>query len=249
MTSKTVFYKRDTAVLLTAVFFAIIAIFASCRLVVGDEPAKPFLAETSNGVYQDTVVESIEDRQLEYPNDASKYFTTVLVSPGDQSQLLHWFRTHQGLYSLSKRTKFNLYDTNSAHYRKSFASSCPEVPCVLIQQPNGQVVFKISGPNIPANPDDLYLLIANAMEVQNGVWSCRPCRPRPDRVPDFDRIPAPFNPIPDSIFPMPYPDQQPASQPEFPWAFLLGICFFVAIGTVIVLVIQKFRNERQRYVG
>lgn len=96
----------------------------------------------------------IQERVIDLPEDGNKWFTSLFLhdswqnSP-QESMLVNAFGTDQRLVTLSNQTIFNTYTESDPHYRETFSEAIPDLPAIAVQRPDGTVVYKASGSNIP----------------------------------------------------------------------------------------------------
>ncbi len=241
------FHVRDTFMVASVVLIMIGATVAFASIGISDEikpVEKPYhyLTQSQSGVINDSesmigdAIEGIEQQVLTYPEDASQHFTTVLLPGKGRADHPVWqmFRTDPKLVELARKTKFNVYHEDSTIFRERFATISPDLPAVLVQTPQGHVVYKKSGSNLPTSAGALYRDISQTMEVRGSAWSCRPCQPKPR--PDIRPTPAPFNPLPYApLYPFPDTDfdEPPANDDSFPaglmWSLILAVVVVVGI--------------------
>lgn len=122
---------------------------------VGAACAKDYRCDANGGVYYTT------SRVVDLPQDQSRWYVTVIgdTSNPQFNQITSWFNTHPELRKLASNTHYSVMDTNSAMYRgrreQSAQYAPPSLPCIRIQDQSGQVVYQVSGRNIPLSPEAL----------------------------------------------------------------------------------------------
>lgn len=96
----------------------------------------------------------VQERVINLPEDGDKWFTSLFLHDSWQqdareSQIVQAFETDQRLVGLKKQTIFNQYTESDPHYRETFSEAIPVLPAIAVQRPDGTVVYKASGPNVP----------------------------------------------------------------------------------------------------
>ena len=181
---------------------------------------------------------------IQYPEDGKQYHTTLLLRKHRRAeQLYDWFRTNPDLQILAKQTRFHVYEPNSLIYRERFSESCPLLPCILIQESDGTVLFKKSKGF--TTPEELVAHIAQTLQLEGGKWYCPRC-PRPKPLPNYpvypDEVPRPVDPIPDTLTPSPGL-VRPSTKPPFPW----GLCVVAGfVGAGVVVLVNVLREVRAK---
>lgn len=131
------------------------------------------------------------------PEDASKPYVTVFLE-GQQHQLMRWFNGgHAGLAKLKATSHFNLYTPQSSMYQAKWKQKVRTFPCLMIQNKQGALLFKMSGKNL-SNPDKVLGAIkstiryrvktvtVNGKARRVGCWDCL------NRNNPFNRSPDPY---------------------------------------------------------
>jgi hypothetical protein len=215
--------------------------FAVCLAWSGAACAKEYRCDANGGVYYTS------ERVIDLPQDQNRWYVTLI---GDQAnpqfqQVKEWFETHPELRKLTQATHFSVMSTRSAMYagrcNQSASFGPPSLPCVRIQNHSGEVVYQVSGSNIPLSAEAL----VNSMQA-----TCfrRRAQPAPSpynfhyhfQVPDKDKEavkPKDENQIQD-VF-----KKEASMAVEIPsWAyFVIGICAVVA--GVAVEWVKEYRKR------
>lgn len=186
--------------------------------------------KTGTPGYQSPGEQLLGARVDQLPNDAGKCFTSIYVAASPSArdvQVAGWFKTHRGLLRLREATHFNGMRSDNPLYLARHAQSVGnDFPCVTIQRPDGSLIAKVSGSNMPATADGLATLLARAIE------NCPRPRPKPEPVPTPQPTPEPA-PLPDLLPDPTEPDVQPADDDAIQWAVVIGSFVLAAAGTLL----------------
>jgi len=214
---------------------------AVCLASSGAACAKEYRCDANGGVYYTS------ERVIDLPQDQSRWYVTVIGDPANHQfqQVTEWFETHPELRKLAKATHFSMMSTRSAMYtgrcNQSEAFAPPSLPCIRIQNQAGEVVYQVSGSNIPLSAEAL----VNSMQATCFRGRVQPA-PSPYnihyhfQVPEKEKevvIPKDENQIQD-VF-----KKEASMSVEIPtWAyFVIGICAVVA--GVAVEWVKEYRKR------
>jgi len=227
--------------------------------------AFPASAEAEEG----DVEHLVGDRVVDLPEDGRGrgYFTTVFTSSnwrrnGRERAIVEWFHQDDRLSDLRRQIHWHHYTPGHRVWSR-FRTVVNRLPCVLVQDPDGYVIYKATGENVPLNADKLADEISRMLEkhlalrvhqqrligrwtpVRNVLRAICPKRPSPQPAP----TPSPVCPGPDC--PNEPPDEAPADKtiPDIrpqeatddgvPWLALLTASGLSGIGTLL----WKLRQE------
>ena len=180
--------------------------------------------------------------------DTSDYLYVSLIlhddwrSRPDEVKLVAWWQTDQSLQPYRAKARFNLYTPSDPWYRKALASVVPSVPTILVQEPNGVVLYPKRGDVLPTGAEEFGRLFPR-------LWQRRhPDQPLPPSIcphrqpPEEKPVPEPETQLPDvNVQPT-----EPPAEPEFPWAVtILGLVLTgVVVGTLVMVAEWKKRTKR-----
>lgn len=165
-----------------------------------------------------------QEHVVNLPEDASAWHTTLVYATKDASDapsrtLANAFSTTPRLQTLLKQTTPHYMHPTDLMYRDRIAKYYGSTtPAVIVQMPDGKVVYKKSGDAIPYDGNQL------ANEIAAAIAACPNCRPRPQPQPS--PTPAPTPDTPPAVIPDigPTPDQQPANDDSVPvWLYLIPV--------------------------
>lgn len=96
----------------------------------------------------------VQERVIDLPEDGNKWFTSLFLHDSWQqdtreTMIVNAFETDQRLVTLKDQTIFNRYTESDPHYQETFSEAIPDLPAIAVQRPDGTVVYKASGSNIP----------------------------------------------------------------------------------------------------
>lgn len=148
-----------------------------------ERTANATLAWTSAA--QPTIERLWSSRIVELPEDGQAYYTSLFTSQDWRSvpaerQLVAWFESDPRLASLMAQTHSKHYTRADKLYSRYQRAIGDTLPAILIQNAQGKVLYKASGPNIPSGPSQL----------ADQITQCFP-RPKPDDTP----VPTPTPPL------------------------------------------------------
>lgn len=207
--------SKDTFVLTSVVLLLCLGVWQTLK------PADPIPTP-----YQANLIQNqstfYQSRIIELPADQGVWWTTaVFDSPTPTSQgsrQLSALLSTPRLQSLIAQTKYTKYTPNDLMYQQRFSRYYGNVtPQLIIQEPNGQVVYKATGDQIPADPDvladDIQLAISNCRPKPTPTPSPAPVQPQPqpNSIPDI----SPNNTTPNNTTPH-------SSDTPF-WLFLIPV--------------------------
>jgi hypothetical protein len=124
-----------------------------------------------------------EKQIIKLPEDGNAYFTSIFVPANWQNdsksrELVAWFESHDQLRSLKAQTHFKVFAANDPMSQR-YRNVVTELPCVMIQKPDGTRVYHRQGAAVPTSPNGL------AADIQGQLYSNCPWR-KPDEPPPDD---------------------------------------------------------------
>jgi hypothetical protein len=200
---------------------------AACPCAGNDDPCQCEPACQCQGV---------EDQVLVLPTDANKLYLTVIGEPGDEKfqQVRGWFKSDAALKAVKSQTHYNVISTDSKMFQR-YAKSTGDTPLVRLQQPDGKVIFQVSGENLPNTPAQLergFKFEWKRWKSPNGCPNGR-CRPQPKPEP----TPEPAPDEDEEITPDVQPDVEPVNDLPPIWLAAVVIAIGAALG-----VFKQFRE-------
>jgi hypothetical protein len=117
--------------------------------------AKEYRCDANGGVYYTS------ERVIDLPQDQNRWYVTVIGDPDNAQfrQITAWFNTHPELVQIARATHYSEMSTRSTMYtgrcNQSAQFAPPSTPCIRIQDQTGNVVYQVSGKNIPLSPEGL----------------------------------------------------------------------------------------------
>lgn len=154
----------------------------------------------STGVLADNFPRGViaEERIVNLPNDQAKWYISVVGDENDAGycKLINWFETNEKLAKLKDQVHFCPVTSGSAIFKARYAGNVTGLPMIRMQQPDGTVVYQVSGKKIPMSAEGLNGAIAESVRPvlpwrRNHVHP-QPL-PEPDAVPDGDPEPQPID--------------------------------------------------------
>lgn len=100
-------------------------------------------------------------RVIDLPQEQNKLYVTVIGDPAsDRTQeLTGWFSNHPTLVKVKNATQYSVMDTTSPMYlgrvSQSQAFAPPSLPCIRVQSADGQIIYQVSGNNVPLSAEGL----------------------------------------------------------------------------------------------
>jgi len=232
-------------------------------------PVEPTRASVE-GEEADAEVE-IGDRVVDLPEDGRGrgYFTTVFTSSnwqrnGRERAIVEWFRENGRLTDLRRQTHWHHYTPGHRIWSR-FRKVLDRLPCVVVQDPDGYVIYKATGENVPSNEDELadeiarmltnryaqrvdqQRLVGRRTPVRNVLRVVFRNRPSPQPAPSPSPPPVcpgpdcPDEPPVDPASDMTIPDIRPETTTNdgVPWLALLTTSGLSGVGTLL----WKLRQE------
>ncbi|MFH1302510.1 MAG: hypothetical protein ABIK07_15725 [Planctomycetota bacterium] len=148
----------------------------------------------------------VQERVIDLPEDGNKWFTSLFLhdqwqSRDQDSTLVNAFETDRRLVNLSNQTIFNKYTESDPHYRETFAAAIPDLPAIAVQRPDGTIVYKASGSNIPRSGPAIADSIQRTSRRRCWRGQCEPDNTdvRPDERKREEKKHSLLGPIPDLI--------------------------------------------------
>ena len=125
----------------------------------------------------------LESRVVELPEDGDQWFTVLIVRPDYKTlpaerRAVAAFSSDPALASLKAQTHFELIETDKPAFEK-FASCVDVTPCLILERPNGQVIYRESGPQLGKNSRGLVKAIEKQIERHCPDGRCLPLHPTP----------------------------------------------------------------------
>lgn len=129
--------------------------------------------------------------------NSSWYTTLHFPSNWKQNYKLYrirlWFDSHPELARLKYETKFNIYEEGTEVFQKHYEGKVT-VPSILIQRPDGSIIFAATANNLPVSPEELISKINKKIQPTAGKCNdpnCPKCYPKPEPEPILKPIPKP----------------------------------------------------------
>lgn len=175
------------------------------------------LSDTDPQIIVGDQAATVGEHVINLPEDAGKFyltcFTEVRLSPHSRA-ILDWFNTDPQLAKLVKQTHWHHLNKLSGIWSR-YDRLTQSVPCVVIHDPLGKVVFKASGDSCHLDSAAALkrAISAQIVAYRDAKENCRPFRPCPDEPdqPDDEPDYTPDKPaIPDT------PDEPRPDQREVP---------------------------------
>jgi hypothetical protein len=166
-----------------------------------------------------------QQQVVSLPEDGGAYHLSLFVSnnwreiPAER-EAVALMETDATLKSIKAQSHYHLYTETDPIYQTRFASAIDTMPCVLLQDAKGTVIFKYSGPVLSKRP-----------------WlHVRPwLRPRPCPTPN--PAPGPVNvTVNDRL-----PDTKIPDTPIFPWGLLI---FTIALAAGLTTAVQFAKRSQ-----
>ena len=137
------------------------------------------------------LVDPIEERSLDLPEDAHTWHTILLVQPNwreipAERRVETLFHSEPQLVSLKHQTHWHLITTADPEFAK-FRSLVDSTPCLLVERANGQVIYRGSGHDLGHRPPELTRSIRRQVERHCPRGRCLPIHPQPPFGPDDNR--------------------------------------------------------------
>lgn len=85
----------------------------------------------------------VDDKTPE--DDSGSFWLTVYAAKEDQERIKQIFAGDQGLIDLATQCRTRTIDVDSQVYQQKYQSYHPDTPSVVLQDPDGAVVYKVSG--------------------------------------------------------------------------------------------------------
>lgn len=155
----------------------------------------------------------VGERIVDLPEDSGTYWLSVFYRDQYQDpasrRLAAYMASEPRLQSLAAMMRTNVYTAGHPMYEQRYSNLISGqgdsgLPAVVVQKPNGALVYKASGANIPDSAEALAEEIRESLRRSAPNWDCRPydpnCRPKPKPQPA---------PLPPAPAPAPLPDIRP----------------------------------------
>jgi len=183
------------------------------------------------------------ERVTALPEDGATWHTTVFTTAewqqhASENAVVGAFYTDPQLTRLRLGTNFNHYTPENRLWN-SYRAVNDRLPSVVVQDPEGAVVFKASGPAMAADGKTPLRNLAKKIVAAVRRW-CPNCpRPDPDDKPAPEEKPA--DPLATPAF-VPFPDVLPPEPPEPQQAGIIVPLGLAALVGVIAVVNQVSRR-------
>src|SRR4051812_36581460 len=84
-----------------------------------------------------------QTRVVDLPQDQNKFYCTIIGSQSDPQvqELATWFNTNPDLAHLKQGTHFAVMASDSVMYQKRYSATTTTLPCVRVQDSQGNVIF------------------------------------------------------------------------------------------------------------
>ena len=186
--------------------------FCFCTLlatfIVQDKGNQSYTATTAPTRPVSSADTLLRELIIELPEDGGAWWVTVCLPEDHLADsrsrwLLAALAVEPRLRSLQAQCKNHRFTSNDLMFQAKWSGYVGELPALLVQMPDGKTCYKVSGNNLPEQPELL------ADEIARSIANCRPCpRPAPSPAP----LPAPA-PRPKPLAPNSIPDIRPSSAP------------------------------------
>lgn len=183
----------------------------------------------------------VQQQIVDLPQDAGNWYVSVCLHDDWRSRPLDravasWWNIHPRLVSIKTQTHYKIYVESDPIYKTTLAKLIGPLPCILVQDSSGTVIYKSSGENVGSDGDE----IANDI---GRIFPIFPLRPRPCPGPN----PCPKPDVKPDVKPnvdvdlKVIPDVKPAKPAgaDFPWV-LLVVVVVLASGATLV---KYFKDE------
>lgn len=151
----------------------------------------------------------VQERVIDLPEDGEMWFTSLFLHDdwqrdNQETMIVNAFQSEPRLVKLKSQTIYNTYTESDPHYQQTFSEAITQLPAITVQRPDGTIVYKASGRNVPRSGN----AIANSIErtSRRRCWRRGWCEPDEQVEPYREReqrgrlIPInPLEPIPDLI--------------------------------------------------
>lgn len=192
-------------------------------------------------------------KEIILPEDGGSTYVSVFVHSDwrkrpEEARLVRWFARVPSLVQIRVKTIWHLYTPDDYTFQQSYAETA--LPTVLVQQPDGEVVYKGSGENIPVTAVRLARELEAVCDMPR-LFKRRPwlrvrpwLRPRPSPDPSPCPEPSPDDVEIDELDGMPdlasIPDIGKKKQGGAGFWLLLGL---VGVGSAVGATAFKFKTE------
>ncbi len=179
------------------------------------------------------------DRIIDLPEDGAGWHTTVFTSNAPtplEQRIIGWFGSDPQLNKLATQTHFHHYTPQSSVYGRYQNLTASGLPAVVLQDETGQVIYKVSGANVPQAEWPLVKGIIESIRAH--CPHCPRPKPAPTPVPTPptpDVVPGPPHIVPDVVGPN---DNTPPDAKDDTVPVALAV-FFLALVAVFVAQSRK----------
>lgn len=144
-----------------------------------------------------------QEQVIQLPQDQGRFYLTVFGNDGEYryEQVKNWISTDPQLSAVRLQTTYNTYRVDSVMFRERYAQGVSNIPCVRLQDNQGNVVYEAVGTSVPMSAEALYNGMAEGCRRHR---HCRP-QPNPQPFPQPPVSPAPVAPIVNPPKPTPAP--------------------------------------------
>ncbi len=196
-------------------------------------------------------------KEILLPEDGGSTFVSVFVHSNwrdrpEEARLVRWFARVPSLVQIRVRTIWHLYTPDDHTFKQTYSDAA--LPSILVQQPDGEVVYKGSGENIPNTAVglareieavcDLPRLFNRRPWLRVRPWKrprpCPDCTPEPEPDPDDEEEVDEPDGMPDLAT---IPDTQPPEKKQGDAGFWL-LLSLVGVGSAVGAGAYKFKTDR-----
>ncbi len=197
-------------------------------------------------------------KEILLPEDGGSTYVSVFVHSDwrerpEEARLVRWFARTPSLVQIRVRTIWHLYTPDDHTFKQTYSDAA--LPSILVQQPDGEVVYKGSGENIPATAAgltreleavcDLPRLFNRRPWLRLRPWKrprpCPDCTPKPEPAPDDEEVDDPDG-MPDLAS---IPDtQEPAKKNKPGSSGFWLLLSLVGVGSAVGATAFKFKTDR-----
>ena len=175
----------------TSLIVACLALCACCFLSAATFQLNEDKRELSARVarLESAVVSQVWEREFEagrlsLPNDANQWHTVLIVNRGWQNNgaqraAVTMFDSNATLSALKKQTHWHLICAEDPEFKK-FRACVDAVPCLIVERPSGQVIYRESGEQLGLHQQNLVHAMRKEVERHCPDGKCLPLHPVPD---------------------------------------------------------------------
>ncbi|MDE2101866.1 MAG: hypothetical protein KGL39_31765 [Patescibacteria group bacterium] len=141
----------------------------------------------------DPWTQNFEAGRLVLPDDANQWHTVLIVNSDYQANraqraAVTMFEADPGLHALKLQTHFHLIKVESPEFHR-FKACVDAVPCLIVERPSGQVIYRESGPQLGEHHHGLIRAMRREVERHCPDGKCLPLHPVPQPAPTVPDVP------------------------------------------------------------